>query len=113
MKRLIALLLVLVVLAVSLLTLVASYTKSFREAQTWLSFVLLPPLVPVIISAVQPIKPTVVTRFTLGTGHHVSIESGAHSAPHRLVEPPAMDLVEVAIARDSQAALLFHLCIDR
>lgn len=62
-----------VVLAVSLLTLVASFTKSYKEAQTWLSFVLFPPLIPVIVSAVQPINPSLVTMLVPSLSQHLLI----------------------------------------
>ncbi len=41
-----------------LLSVVASFTKSYKEAQTWLSFIMLVPMVPVLGMAMFPIEPT-------------------------------------------------------
>jgi len=45
-------------LCAALLTLVASFTKSFKEAQTWLSFVLIIPIVPSMANMLFPMQPT-------------------------------------------------------
>lgn len=46
------------VMSAALLTLVASFTKSFKEAQTWLSFVLIIPIVPSMANMLFPMQPT-------------------------------------------------------
>lgn len=45
-------------LGASLMTLVASFTKSYKEAQTWVSFVLLAPTVPILIVSILMVRPT-------------------------------------------------------
>jgi sodium transport system permease protein len=40
----------------AILTVVASLTKSFKEAQTWLSVVLVIPLIPTIVTALYPVR---------------------------------------------------------
>jgi sodium transport system permease protein len=40
-----------------LLTVVASFTKSYKEAQTWLSFIMIVPLVPVLGMVMFPMEP--------------------------------------------------------
>jgi sodium transport system permease protein len=40
-----------------LLSVVASFTKSYKEAQTWLSFIMLLPLVPVLGLVMFPMEP--------------------------------------------------------
>jgi sodium transport system permease protein len=45
-----------VLLGASLMTLVASFTKSFKEAQTWLSIVLLAPTMPILIVSLLNVR---------------------------------------------------------
>lgn len=45
-------------LAAALLSVVASFTKSFKEAQTWLSFVLFVPLLPSFAAMLYPMQPS-------------------------------------------------------
>ena len=42
----------------ALMTVVASFTKSYKEAQTYMTFVLLLPTIPIIIAAVMTLRPT-------------------------------------------------------
>lgn len=52
----------------ALLTLVASFTRSYREAQTWLSFVLLVPTLPIVFASLYQIdlKPAYLLVPSLG-----------------------------------------------
>ena len=43
--------------AAALLSVVASFTRSYKEAQTWLSFIMLVPLVPVLALLLYPTPP--------------------------------------------------------
>lgn len=45
-----------VLLGASLMTMVASFTKSFKEAQTWLSIVLLAPTMPILIVSLLNVR---------------------------------------------------------
>lgn len=45
-------------LGAGLMTVVASFTRSNREAQTWLSFVLLIPLAPIMFAVINGTRPT-------------------------------------------------------
>lgn len=40
-----------------LLSVVASFTRSYKEAQTWLSFIMLVPLIPVLALVMFPVEP--------------------------------------------------------
>ena len=40
-----------------LLSVVASFTKSYKEAQTWLSFIMLVPMIPVLGLVMFPMEP--------------------------------------------------------
>ncbi len=42
----------------TLMTLVASFTKSYKEAQTWVSVVLLAPTVPILVVSILMIRPS-------------------------------------------------------
>ncbi len=42
----------------SLMTLVASFTRSFKEAQTWVSVVLLAPTMPILIVSILMVRPS-------------------------------------------------------
>ncbi|HET6655960.1 MAG TPA: ABC transporter permease, partial [Gammaproteobacteria bacterium] len=46
-----------VALSAALLTLVAAFSRSFKEAQAWLSVVLIVPVLPLIFTAVHPVHP--------------------------------------------------------
>lgn len=45
-------------LGAALMTLVASFTKSYKEAQTWLSAVLLAPTLPILVVSILMVRPT-------------------------------------------------------
>lgn len=47
----------LALLAAAAQTLVSAFSKSFREAQTWLSMLMIVPALPALVMAVNPIKP--------------------------------------------------------
>jgi len=46
-----------ILLGAALMTLVASFTKSYREAQTWLSVVLIAPTLPILIVSILTLRP--------------------------------------------------------
>jgi len=48
-----------VLLGASLMTLVASFTKSYKEAQTWLSIVLIAPTLPILIVSILTLRPQI------------------------------------------------------
>lgn len=45
-------------LGAALMTLVASFTKSYKEAQTWVSIVLLAPTLPILVVSILMVRPT-------------------------------------------------------
>ncbi len=47
-----------ILLGAALLTVVASFTRSYKEAQTYLGVVLLVPTLPIIVAAIYTVKPT-------------------------------------------------------
>jgi sodium transport system permease protein len=58
-------------LGASLMTLVASFTKSFKEAQTWLSLVLLAPTLPILIVSILMVRPSTPLMFIPSLSQHL------------------------------------------
>lgn len=50
-------------LIAALLTVVASFTRSYKEAQTWLSFIFILPMIPVFALFLFPTEPTIWMMF--------------------------------------------------
>jgi len=57
------LLLPFILLGASLMTLVASFTKSYKEAQTWLSAVLIAPTLPILVVSILTLRPQLEFMF--------------------------------------------------
>jgi len=55
----------------SLMTLVASFTKSFKEAQTWVSVVLLAPTMPILIVSILMVRPSTELMFIPSLSQHL------------------------------------------
>lgn len=55
----------------SLMTLVASFTKSFKEAQTWVSVVLLAPTMPILVVSILMIRPSTLLMFVPSLSQHL------------------------------------------
>ena len=58
-------------LGASLMTLVASFTKSFKEAQTWLSVVLLAPTLPILVVSILMVRPSTALMFIPSLSQHL------------------------------------------
>ncbi|MFQ6004762.1 MAG: ABC transporter permease [Woeseia sp.] len=58
-------------LGASLMTLVASFTRSFKEAQTWLSIVLLAPTLPILIVSILMVRPSTALMFIPSLSQHL------------------------------------------
>jgi len=55
----------------SLMTMVASFTKSFKEAQTWVSVVLLAPTMPILIVSILMVRPSTALMFVPSLSQHL------------------------------------------
>ena len=55
----------------ALLTLVASFTKSFKEAQSYTTFAMLVPTLPIIVAAVMNLKPTLSWMLVPSMSQHL------------------------------------------
>ena len=58
-------------LGAALMTLVASFTKSYKEAQTWLSVVLLAPTLPILIVSILMVRPTTLLMAVPSLSQHL------------------------------------------
>ena len=65
------LLLPFVLLGAAVMTLVASFTKSYKEAQTWLSVVLLAPTLPILIVSILQLRPQLHFMFVPSLSQHL------------------------------------------
>jgi sodium transport system permease protein len=55
----------------ALMTMVASFTKSFKEAQTWVSVVLLAPTMPILIVSILMVRPSTALMFVPSLSQHL------------------------------------------
>jgi sodium transport system permease protein len=55
----------------TLMTLVASFTKSYKEAQTWLSVVLLMPTLPILIVSILMVRPSTLLMLVPSLSQHL------------------------------------------
>ncbi len=60
-----------ILLGASLMTLVASFTKSYKEAQTWLSALLLAPTLPILIVSLLQLRPSFEFMFVPSLSQHL------------------------------------------
>jgi len=58
-------------LAAALMTMVASFTKSYKEAQTWLTVVILAPTMPILIVSILMVRPSTALMFIPSMSQHL------------------------------------------
>jgi sodium transport system permease protein len=73
-------------LAAALLTLVASFARSFREAQSWMTGALLVPTLPIMVAAMTGMKPTALLMATPSLSQHFLIARLLRDEPVPLTE---------------------------
>jgi sodium transport system permease protein len=86
------------------MTIVAAYTRSYREAQTWLGLVLLVPTVPLAFASLLGLRPTLGLMAVPSLSQHFLITSVLRNEP-----VPAPYLGASIVATLSLAALLIGL----
>ena len=74
----------------SLMTLVASFTKSFKEAQTWVSVVLLAPTMPILVVSILQVRPSTELMFIPSLSQHLLLVD--------LIRNEPMNLLHVAVS---------------
>ena len=58
-------------LGASMMTMVASFTKSYKEAQTWLTVVILAPTMPILIVSILMVRPSTALMFIPSMSQHL------------------------------------------
>ena len=69
----------------SLMTLVASFTKSFKEAQTWVSVVLLAPTLPILVVSILQVRPSTELMFIPSLSQHLLLVDLIRNEPMNLL----------------------------
>lgn len=82
-----------VLLGASLMTIVASFTRSYREAQSWLTAVLLVPTVPIIFAALYQVQASTDLMWVPSLSQHLLI--------HSLLRAERLDLLHVLLSAGS------------
>jgi sodium transport system permease protein len=70
-----------ILLGAAVMTLVASFTKSYREAQTWLSAVLLAPTLPILIVSILTLRPRLEFMFVPSLSQHLLLVDMVKNEP--------------------------------
>jgi sodium transport system permease protein len=86
-----------ILLGASLMTLVASFTKSYKEAQTWLSVVLIAPTLPILIVSILTLRPQLEFMFVPSLSQHLLLVDMIKNEP--------VNLLHVAISVTSTLAI--------
>ena len=68
-------------LAAAVLTVVASFTRTYKEAQSWLGIVLLVPTVPIAIAGVLAVQPQAVLMLVPSLSQHLLIQGLLRGEP--------------------------------
>jgi len=70
-----------VLLGAAIMTLVASFTKSYREAQTWLSVVLIAPTLPIVVVSILTLRPKLEFMFVPSLSQHLLLVDMVKNEP--------------------------------
>lgn len=70
-----------ILVGAALMTLVASFTKSYREAQTWLSVVLIAPTMPILIVSILTLRPRLEFMFIPSLSQHLLLVNMVKNEP--------------------------------
>ena len=70
-----------ILVGAALMTLVASFTKSYREAQTWLSVVLIAPTLPILIVSILMLRPRTEFMFIPPLSQHLLLVDMVKNEP--------------------------------
>ena len=77
-------------LGAALMTLVASFTKSYKEAQTWLSVVLLAPTLPILIVSILMVRSSTALMFIPSLSQHLLLVG--------LIKNEPLNMLHVAVS---------------
>ncbi len=90
-----------ILVGAAVMTLVASFTKSYREAQTWLSVVLMLPTLPILVVSILTLRPQTSFMFIPSLSQHLLLVD--------IVKNEPINELHVAISVSSTLALGFVL----
>lgn len=68
-------------LGASMMTLVASFTRSYKEAQTWVSAVLLAPTLPILIVSILQLRPSTELMLIPSLSQHLLLVGAIKNEP--------------------------------
>ena len=68
-------------LGAALMTMIASFTKSYKEAQTWLTAVILAPTLPILVVSILMVRPTTTLMFVPSLSQHLLLVSLIKNEP--------------------------------
>jgi sodium transport system permease protein len=94
-----------ILVGASVMTLVASFTKSYKEAQTWLSIVLIAPTLPILIVSILTLRPSLEFMFVPSLSQHLLLVDMVKNEP--------VNMLHVAISVGSTltiGAILTWIC---
>ena len=92
-------------LGAALMTLVASFTKSYKEAQTWLSIVLIAPTLPILIVSILTLRPQLEFMFVPSLSQHLLLVDMIKNEPLNLLHVTISVVSTLAIG-----AMLTWIC---
>ena len=90
-----------ILLGAAIMTLVASFTKSYKEAQTWLSIVLIAPTLPILVVSILNVRAQLSFMFVPSLSQHLILVDMVKNEP--------LNLLHVAISVTS--TLLFGVLL--
>jgi len=68
-------------LGAALMTLIASFTKSYKEAQTWLTVVILAPTLPILVVSILMVRPSTLLMAIPSLSQHLLLVSLIKNEP--------------------------------
>ena len=89
-------------LGASLMTMVASFTKSYKEAQTWVSVILLAPTLPILVVSILMVRSSTELMFVPSLSQHLLLVS--------LIKNEALSALDVGISAGT-TLLIGSLCL--
>ncbi len=75
------LLLPFILVGAAVMTLVASFTKSYKEAQTWVSVVLIAPTLPILVVSILTLRPQLEFMFVPSLSQHLILVNMVKNEP--------------------------------
>ncbi|MDH4108924.1 MAG: ABC transporter permease [Gammaproteobacteria bacterium] len=84
-------------LGAALMTMVASFTRSYKEAQTWLTIVILTPTLPILVVSILMLRPSTGLMFIPSLSQHLLLVE--------LIRNEPLQMLDVAVSVSGTLAL--------